>query len=708
MYCLPAVSAARAAALVAGAVALLALPRMPLMAQQPAPFEWRTGAPADLGFSPERLEAARAALVAKGTKALLVIRGDTIVCEWYAPGHGADRQHYSASLAKALVGGTSLMLTMQDGLVTPDDPAAKYVPAWQADPQRAQVTLRHLATHSSGVENAEQDALPHDRLPGWKGAFWRREPDPFTIARDQAPIEFEPGSRYAYSNTGMAMLSYCVTAALRGRPQEDVRSYLRERLYRPIGVPDGEWSIGYGATYEVDGLPLVANWGGGGFTARAAARVGRLLLREGDWDGTRILDPQIVRACTGAAGTPGPNPARAPAWPACGLCWYSNANGAWQRVPPDAFAGAGAGHQVLLVVPSLDLIVVRNGDALAPGDWDQAFAILERDLFNPILEALVETPYPPSDVIGSVTFAPVEQIARQAIGSDNWPITWGDDDALYTSYGDGWGFEPQLPREQKLSLGFARVTGGPEDFRGENIRSATGERTGDGREGGKSSGMLMVDGVLYMWVRNTGNATLAWSADRGRTWEWGFTFEESFGSPALLNFGPDYAGARDGYVYTYSQDGPSAYESDDGVLLARVPKDRIRDRAAYEFFVRLDERGEPVWTKDLAQRGPVFRFPGHCQRVDAVYNPGLQRYLLAVGYGHGGGWGLFDAPEPWGPWTTAFATSYWGLGQTHGYRLPSKWISPDGRTMWLVFSGQPFGETDYDSFCVRKMELHPR
>ena len=49
---------------------------------------------------------------------------------------------------------------------------------------------------------------------------------------------------------------------------------LRERIMRPIDVGDEEWSIGYGRTYVVDGLPLVGSWGGGGYTARAVARVG--------------------------------------------------------------------------------------------------------------------------------------------------------------------------------------------------------------------------------------------------------------------------------------------------------------------------------------------------------------------------------------------------------------------------------------------------
>ena len=48
-----------------------------------------------------------------------------------------------------------------------------------------------------------------------------------------------------------------------------------------------------------------------------------------------------------------------------------------------------------------------------------------------------------------------KDIKRAAIDSDNWPLTWGDDDAQYTSYGDGFGLEPHV--EKKLGMGFARI-----------------------------------------------------------------------------------------------------------------------------------------------------------------------------------------------------------------------------------------------------------
>ncbi|MEZ5391357.1 MAG: sialidase family protein [Bryobacterales bacterium] len=115
-------------------------------------------------------------------------------------------------------------------------------------------------------------------------------------------------------------------------------------------------------------------------------------------------------------------------------------------------------------------------------------------------------------------WAPKETIVRKAKGGDNWPLTWTADDALFTAYGDGWGFEPRV--ETKLSLGFAKVTGGPDDFEGVNVRSESGERLGQGAKGKKASGLLMVDGALYMAVRNAGNAQLAWSEDGGATWTW--------------------------------------------------------------------------------------------------------------------------------------------------------------------------------------------
>jgi hypothetical protein len=352
------------------------------------------------------------------------------------------------------------------------------------------------------------------------------------------------------------------------------------------------------------------------------------------------------------------------------------------------------------------LLVVRYGQRLeTEGPGASFWAPVVKYVFRPIVQAVAETtPYPPSSKIHGVRFAPKETIVREALDSDNWPLTWGDDDAIYTAYGDGRGCMPYVA--PKLSMGFAKVMGGPKKFHGVNIRSGSGERSGDGAIGAKASGMLMVGGILYMWVRNVGNSQLAWSEDHARTWQWGFRLEEGFGSPSFLNFGKNYSGSRDSYAYAYSQDGPSAYDSDNGIVLMRAPVSMLRKREAWEFYTGTTADGKPQWAHTLQERIPVFRYPRRCQRVEAVFHPVVKRYLLVVGYNHSGGWGIFVAPEPWGPWTTVFHTDRWDIDGAHGYRLPTKWINRDPRILYLVFSAA-HGEwaAGYDAFCVRRLEL---
>jgi CubicO group peptidase (beta-lactamase class C family) len=650
-----------------------------------------------------QLDELRKTLAAKQTSGLVIVRHDRIVYEWYAPNQGPQTPHYTASLAKAIVGGMSLLVAVNDRRLEIEDLASKYIPTWKHDPLKSRITIRQLATHSSGIEDAETPGRSHEELQGWKGAFWQRTTNPFSIALSEAPVLFEPGSQWAYSSTGFAALGYAVTASLKGTRHSEIYTLLKKRIMDPIGVPINEWGIGYGQAHDIDGMKLFATWGGGSFTPRAIARVGQLMLHKGNWKDHQLIDGEWVEKAVSPATTVVPDRSSGDPQPATGLGWYTNVDAVWPALPRDAFAGAGAGSQILLVVPSLDLVLVRTGETIGDstkgeGPW-RAF---EKYVFNPLMQAIVPSPYPRSDVIGGVAFAPESSIIRKAIGSDNWPITWGADDAQYAAYGDGWGFEPHV--KEKLSLGFSRIRFGPSGAQGMNIRSVSGERQGDGERGAKASGILMIDGVLYMWVRNVDNSQLAWSEDLGKNWTWGFKLDKSFGCPTFLNFGRDYQGARDEFVYTYSLDGSSCYHSYDQLVMARVQKQKIRDRRAYEFFQRMDGTGRPIWTKDIDLQGAVFEYRGRIQRIDAVYHPGIKRYLLTVGFGlTGGGWGIFDAPEPWGPWSTAFITEHWGLGDTQSYRLPSKWIND--ATMYLVFSGREHAGTDYDAFCVRKLFL---
>ena len=111
----------------------------------------------------------------------------------------------------------------------------------------------------------------------------------------------------------------------------------------------------------------------------------------------------------------------------------------------------------------------------------------------------------------------------------------------------------------------------------------------------------------------------------------------------------------------------------------------------------------PVWSVEIADRGAVFEHQGQCYRSGITYNAGLDRYLWCQTIQHEdarfeGGLGIYDAPEPWGPWTTVFFAQVWDVGPGESSSLPTKWVSDDGRTVHLVFSGE-------DHFSVRKARL---
>ena len=170
----------------------------------------------------------------------------------------------------------------------------------------------------------------------------------------------------------------------------------------------------------------------------------------------------------------------------------------------------------------------------------------------------VTPPYPPSSVISEVSFD-FSTHEERAPGSDNWPVTWADDGHQYTSWGDGGGFGG-TNSNGRVSLGFGRVEGNWDTFEGFNVWGGINPENPDQFDG-KSYGIISIEGVLYAWWGPGSNTTsydetrLLISTDKAATWTesaWDFTdVDDELIMPTILNFGKDYAGARDTYVYHY-------------------------------------------------------------------------------------------------------------------------------------------------------------
>ncbi|HEY2573187.1 MAG TPA: serine hydrolase, partial [Verrucomicrobiaceae bacterium] len=580
-------------------------------------------------------------------------------------------------------GAAALGIAIKDGKLRLEDKARLHHPALGIPPEsNAQtgwlddITILHLASQTAGFDK--------------KG--------------DYTALLFKPGAEWSYSDGGPNWLAECITLAY----QRDLDELMFERLFTPIGIrrTDLVWRKNQYRPDLIEGIKRREFGAGISANVDAMARFGLLWIRGGVWNGTQILPRDYIdKVRSTVPGVPGLR-VRVPehyghASNHYGLLWWNNADENLDGLPIDTYWTWGLYDSLIVVMPTLDIVVARAGESWKRKEGADHYEVLKPFLLPIVAAAGGGSPglkgsqkssstapaYPPSSVIKSVAWAPASSVIRLAKGSDNWPMTWADDDALYTAYGDGNGFAPFV--EKKLSLGLAKVGGMPPDLRGENVRSASGEFYGDGKSGRKASGMLCVNGVLYMLVRNASNSRVGCSRDHGATWTWAdWKFTESFGCPTFLNFGQNNSGARDDFVYVYSQDSNSAYERADRYVLARVSKDGIMDRAAWEFFTNLDDRGQPHWSGDIHERGAVFSHPGSCYRSGITYDSGLKRYLWCqIGVGkdtrYSGGFAIYDSAEPWGPWTTAFQVDQWDMGPGESCSSPTKWMSEDGRTVHL-------------------------
>lgn len=311
-------------------------------------------------------------------------------------------------------------------------------------------------------------------------------------------------------------------------------------------------------------------------------------------------------------------------------------------------------------------------------------------------------PYPPSPVLAGANWNWSTHV-RLAAGSDNFPMTWAADGHQYCAWGDGWGFDGG---STKKSLGFSRIEGTkdawtPRDTYGSENAEAVAT------VGGKSYAILAVNGALYSLVSpgsestNLESATLHKSTDGGHSWiPTAVTFTAAthdLALPGFLQFGRDDAGARDGYVYAYwtrVQQVLWQTQKPGEIILTRVPRDQIETMNRYEYFSGLDGSGNPTWSASPGSMRPVFTDPNGVLVNSAIHVAGLDRYLLVTYHTtwNQGNLAIFDAPEPWGPWTTVAYHSGWPLGgevdrNTFYGNFASKWFSADGLDFVFVFTG---------------------
>jgi hypothetical protein len=303
---------------------------------------------------------------------------------------------------------------------------------------------------------------------------------------------------------------------------------------------------------------------------------------------------------------------------------------------------------------------------------------------------------------------------RLAVGSDNWPLTWSDDDNQYAVWGDGGGFEGDN-FDGRVSFGVARIVGDHDDYQGTN---RFGGKNGECESGilGKGHGApLSVGGVLYVWFTPTARTMgfdtfiLYRSRDKGCTWhalDAAFTrVDDDIAFGSFVQFGRDNALAPDAYIYTVAVLVTDKLELNivqrpGKIMLLRVPRLAIEDRGAYEFYAGQDGSGEPTWSAAGADKVAIYQDPkGVGPYPQVIFVPGLQRLVYTNQHGDDTIVGtitgyksrltMAEAPHPWGPWTVFYKDIFFPEIERSVFQwnFAPKWFRNGGREFTLVFSG---------------------
>ena len=312
---------------------------------------WRTGSATDLGFDVDKLEGTlKAARNDALMRAVLVIRHGLIVVEEYMHGGAQDQSTEVWSVTKSIVSALVGIALQRGHIDSIDDLMVRYLPQY---PEFGDLTIRHVLTHTTGLEWTEE---------GDDFVAWLASADPVANAVRRKRLH-PPGETLLYSSGNSHFLSALIQSATGATPGE----YANEHIFQPLGIRFQPQEYGSGRltwdsllvrtphSWKRDNTGVELGAFGLSMTARDMARIGYLYLNRGHWAGNTIVSPDWVVESTRDHVRRSENFG-------FGYHWVVSRRGGQL-----AFNADGWGGQIICIVPSLDLVIVLKSEAEDPG-----------------------------------------------------------------------------------------------------------------------------------------------------------------------------------------------------------------------------------------------------------------------------------------------------------------------------------------------------
>lgn len=284
---------------------------------------------------------------AKGI-AMVVIKDGKVVFENYINGGNSKKTVELASGTKSF-SSVIAAAAVQDGFLSLDEKAAKTLHEWRSDPQKSQITIRQILSLTSGIDTPRPG-----KYPAYADSI-------------KLPLDTKPGQAFEYGPANFQIFGEIMQRKLKsykGGKYKNPAAYLQQRVLNHIGVKPKNWDIG-----KKDDLPILSM--GADVSAPHWAKFGQFILQGGSWSGKQLVDRKALKESVKGSK----------ANAAYGLTWWINqkpdpralaqskimrrstdlfSHPEAKKLPNDLFMAAGYGDQRLYIIPSKNMVIVRQ------------------------------------------------------------------------------------------------------------------------------------------------------------------------------------------------------------------------------------------------------------------------------------------------------------------------------------------------------------
>jgi CubicO group peptidase (beta-lactamase class C family) len=322
-------------------------------------------------ISPQALEAARTFAASNNSNALLVWRRGKLELEAYFGDHTAATNTVSRSLAKPVTAAAIGRAIALGKIKSLDQPVADFIPQWRSDPRRSRILVRHLLDMRTGFLRQAAAMKPDDVL---NRAYLH--PRHIDVIINEYPVPDEPGSTYEYNNATSELIAHVIEVATGRR----YGAFVSEEILQPIGAAGGEvWLNRAGGTAHSGCCLMVP--------ATTWLKLAELYLNDGKVGSRELLPASFVREMR--IGTPqnpyyglgvyvpGPYTQRRGAFNPQTVRGIRGTFHSEPYLADDLFLFDGNANQVVYIIPSQQMIIVRTGNSPPRGqvvpEWDNTF-----------------------------------------------------------------------------------------------------------------------------------------------------------------------------------------------------------------------------------------------------------------------------------------------------------------------------------------------